>query len=188
MTPQTLTDANGRTYALALDYAKILALRQQGIDFANAEYFGKTWAELLADDMKTLNTLWAIVAGFRADGKPRDTAEVGGVQVGYDEWLAAMNGDTLEAGRLALGKAVVEFATPAKRAMLRESLDTVGQAFQAATEQATADVRELMSGGLEQALKRAQRIVADAPAADFPRPGSTKQRVRRDKKRRAAGT
>lgn len=138
MSQPKFSDLKGREYFPHLDFAKLRKIRDIGIDLGNVEQFGKSWAIVLSDDLKALEVVWLTVR--------RDDCD-------QDEFLSAMDGDTLEAARLALGEAIANFTSPLKRGTIRESMAAVMKAYQQAIDEAEENIRAVLNEGIDRALQ-----------------------------------
>jgi hypothetical protein len=133
----TFTDTQGRTWTIELDFAKLRRIKKSGVDLGNVELIGRTWAEVLSDDQKALSVIWLSL--------DTETSE--------DEWLAAMNGATLEAARDALLAALMSFTPPSKQDMVKAAAAKVHQKYREAIAAATHQIETLTDETTQQALE-----------------------------------
>lgn len=138
MSQPKFSDTKGREWFPQLDFAKLRRIREIGVDFGNAEQIGRTWAELLLDDLKSLDVI------YLAASRDGTTA---------DDFQAAMDGDTLEAAREALRQALVNFIPPARRATVETATKGVMEAYLTACRQTTERVAQIVADGVENARR-----------------------------------
>jgi hypothetical protein len=128
----TFTDTQGRTWTVELDFSKLRKIKKHA-DLGNIEQIGRTWAEILSDDQKALDVIWLAI----------------GADIAEDEWLAGMNGDTLEAARDALLAALMDFTPPSKQDMVKAAAAKVHQKYREAIQEATRLIETLTSETVE---------------------------------------
>ncbi len=159
--PSTFTDAEGREWEPRLDYVKlrkILAVAR--VDLGNVQEMAKTWAELIYDDLKLLETVWLSIADD-------DGAAAAGVT--KDEWLATMDGDLLDDARLALRFAIDSFTRPLKRKILRQGMDAIEAGYRRAIAEAENRIERELPEMIEQSLSKAR----GTPAPKSPASSAT---------------
>jgi hypothetical protein len=135
----TFRDAAGREWELRLDFARVRRIRDKlRVDLGDIPQIGRTWAELLASDLKALDAIWLAIVEC---------------PLTQDEWLAAMDGERLDEAREALRQALENFTPPLKRDLLIQGLNAVDEAYRRAIEQAESDVRDQTKAALARALQ-----------------------------------
>ncbi len=176
MSQPSFHDTQGREYFPALDYARLLAIRQAGVDLGHVEQFGKTWARLLVDDLKSLDVIWIAIAGL-VDGQPAAAVKLNGERLTFADWLAAMNGEALDAAREALGVAIVNFTPPLRRGTIQQSLLAVTRAHREAMAEAEQNIQTVLDERLARALqhgklppKLAESLATSTTAGPSARP------------------
>ena len=155
----TFTDKSGREWRLALDFAKLRAIRDKtGLDLGDLECFGECWARIMYSDELALAAVWIAmgdqVAAINADAK-----------LTYNDWLASMDGDTLEKAREALLAARVNFTTPRKRGMIEASAGVLMKHYQQAIAEAEKTIHSLTTETAKTALERLGNSLPSAPAS-----------------------
>lgn len=143
---QTFQDKTGREWTPQLDFIRLREIKKLGSDLGDVANSGRVWADILYDDDKALRVLWATL-------DPGDVTE--------DEFLAAMDGETLEAARQALREVWVSFTPPPKRGMLNQGMEAVNKAYLEIMNQATERIRE----GTEEAIANALALGMPQPSA-----------------------
>lgn len=138
MSQPKFSDTKAREWFPHLDFAKLRRIREIGVDFGNAEQIGRIWAELLLDDLKSLDVIWLAVS---RDGTTAD------------DFQAAMDGDTLEAAREALRQALINFTPPARRATVEAATAGVQQAYLTVCRETTEKVTKIVAAGVENARR-----------------------------------
>lgn len=129
MNKPTFQDNKGREYFPALDFAKLRVIRERtGLDFGNLEEFGLAWATVLISADKANAALWVSIS---------DRAGIT-----EDEWLGAMDGDSLEAGCDALLEAVKNFTRPHQRGMIDAGAARIHREYKATIAKATAMIEQ----------------------------------------------
>jgi len=144
----TFQDTEGRTWTVELDFAKLRKIKKHA-DLGNVEQIGRTWAEILSDDQKALSVIWLAIDA--------DTSE--------EEWLAAMNGETLEAARDALLAAIMSFTPPSKQEMVKAAAAKVHQKYREAIAEATRMIESLTDETTQQALEALGIAPSSVPAS-----------------------
>ncbi len=125
-------DTHGRTWSIELDFAKLRKIKKHA-DLGNIEQIGRIWAEILSDDQKALAVIWLTLDA----------------DISEDQWLAAMNGETLEAARDALLAALMDFTPPSKQDMVKAAAAKVHQKYQEAIQEATRLIETLTNETIE---------------------------------------
>jgi len=122
----TFKDNKNREWTIRLDFALLQAIRDGAqVDLGNIEELAKTWAGLLYDDGKSLLVVWiSIERAAKAQS------------VDKSEFMASMNGETLEQALVALGAAIESFTQPRKRGMVERAIRGVNEGMAKAVKQA----------------------------------------------------
>lgn len=153
MTDQSTTfqDNQNRTWKPTLDYVKLRAIRDKtGLDFGDVQQFPRQWASFLDDDLSAIEAIW--IAVNPAPGN-----------VSQDDWLRAMDGNSLERGREAMREAVVFFTPPKKRKMVADAIAGVTKGYLAAIAQAETAIQAAMTDATEAALDQLGTLLPSAP-------------------------
>lgn len=138
--PTKFSDASGREWVVALDFAVLQRIRDTAqVDLGNIERLAESWASLLYDDLKALSVVWCCIERAAGD-------------VSRDEYLAAMNGDTLQEALAALGAAIQSFTQPRKRGMAARAIQGVTKGMQLAIEQAETQIEAAMAKTMQDGL------------------------------------
>lgn len=151
--PTSFRDRKGREWIVELDFAALQALKDAcQVDLGNVERLAETWARLLYDDQLAVSVLWQCV---------KASAEASGVS--RDDFLAAINGEALEAGVIALGASIESFTQPRKRGMATKAMAGVTDAMQAAIAEAEVRIHDAIAHGTSR--HNAPELLATSPTA-----------------------
>jgi hypothetical protein len=144
-------DRVGREWEISLDYATLERVKiEQGVDLGDAARIAEVWARLLYDDPKTIAVAWlAVEAAATANGVDRAA------------FIAAMDGNAVEAVIAALETALVSFTSPRKRGMVQTAIAGIRNGMA----QAVAKAEEYLATGLEDATERALAAHGTSPTA-----------------------
>ena len=134
-------DKQSLTGASELDCGKLREIRKRTqLDFGEIEKFAESWAHVLSDDQKALAAIWVGISD-RCD-------------LSEDEWLAAMDGDSLEAGCDALLAAVRNFTRPLKRGMIDAGAAKIHQRYKQAIQAAERTIEAITTETTKAAIER----------------------------------
>lgn len=138
--PHQFQDRQQRAWNLELDYALMRKIKAQTqTDLGNLNTFGQVWAELYLDQDRTLRIVWFCIAAAAQDQA-----------ITEDDWILAMDDNTLDDAYHALGVAVANFTRPQNRRIVEESISTIQQGLKAATDKAANNIRTETASLLEQ--------------------------------------
>lgn len=139
--PNSFTDLSGQSHQIELSFRSLRAIKVCGVDFGKIDQVGVAWAAILADDELALRVIRAALG----DAAPSEA-----------EWLAQMDGATLEAAREALLGALINFS-PAKRQMIAAGAAKIQQKYQQAIDEATTRIENLTDESIDRAERQLQR-------------------------------
>lgn len=160
-TPATFRDMKGREWEAVVNFVNLPIFKTAcGVDLADISRLGQVWAQLLVDDHKTIDLVWVAIGGTIAPPNEPDfvpTATLAGEHVTKNEWLAAIDGNTVDAARRALETAIKNFTPPQKRTALSLGLAKVETAYRKAMREATTRMERTMTSATKRATKRVRR-------------------------------
>lgn len=169
--PATFSDAEGNEWQPRLDYVKLRKIRTElKLDLGNVEAMGRTWAQLLSDDLAALEVIWIAIDG---DASPPDN------EAAKDEWLAAMDGELLDAARSALKEAIYRFTPPLKRSILRQGLEAVDETYR----RAIAEAERQVGAQIEKSIAKATAAMRGTPPRSAPASSASSTTAGRSGKR-----
>jgi hypothetical protein len=146
-------DKSGREWCPAFDFIKLRTIRDKtGLDLGDCERISESWARLLLSDDMAIAAVWTSLSD-RAAG------------VTYDEWLASMDGETLDNAREALLAALVNFTPPRKRGMIEASAMVLMKHYREAISEAEKAIRMLTTETAMTSLERLGIQQPNAPAS-----------------------
>lgn len=147
--PAKFTDRAGREWTLQLDFACLQRIKDvESVDLGDAARIAETWSTLLYDDLKALAVTWLVI-------EPAATAK----GVAKLDFLAAMDGGTLEQAIAALGGAVLSFTPPRKRGLAATAINRIQQGMT----KAIASAETQLSTALEEAIEGALTAPGTSP-------------------------
>lgn len=124
-----------------MDFAKLREIRKRTqLDFGNVEVFGQTWANILIDDQKALACIWVAISDRAA--------------LTEEEWLSAMDGETLEAGCDALLVAMRNFTRPLKRGMIDAGAAKIHERYKKTIQAAERTIAAITDETTREAIKQ----------------------------------
>ena len=131
-------DKAGQSHAIELNYALLRPIKALGVDLGNLEELGAVWGKLLLDDDLALRVVWLALG---RSGQPEE------------DWLATMDGGTLEAAREALLGALENF-TPAKRQMIAAGAAKIHEQYKKAIAETVQRIEAITDETIQRAMKK----------------------------------